>query len=94
MLRSSLCYYADAYIFIKGTITIAPVPPAAANPDNNDKKVVFKNSSQFTSCISEINNTEIDNATEINVVMPMYNLTKYSNNYSKTSGSLWQYYRD
>ena len=48
----------------------------------------------FTDCISEINNTQIDNAKYIDVIMPMYNLIKYSNNYSKKSGSLWQYYRD
>ena len=48
----------------------------------------------FTDCVSEINNTQIDNAKYIGVVMPMYNLIEYSDNYSKTSGNLWQYYRD
>ena len=48
----------------------------------------------LTDCISEINNTKLDNAKYIDVVMPMYNLIEYSDNYSKTSGSLWQYYRD
>ena len=48
----------------------------------------------FTDCIIEINHTQIDNAKDVDVVMPMYNLIEYSNNYSKTSGSLWQYYRD
>ena len=48
----------------------------------------------FPDCISEINNTEIDHRKDIDVVMPMYSLIEYSENYSKTSGSLWQYYRD
>ena len=55
---------------------------------------MFRNCVPFTNCISEINNTQVDNAKDLYVVMPMYNLIKYPNNYSKTSGSLWQYYRD
>ena len=47
-----------------------------------------------TDCVSEINNTQIDNAKDLDDVMPMYNLLEHSNNYLKTSGSLWQYYRD
>ena len=94
MLRSSLCDYSDAYILVKETITIAPVPPPAANPNNNDKEVVFKNFAPFTDCISKINNTQINNAKYIDLIMPMNNLIEYSNNYQKTSGSLWQYYRD
>ena len=57
------------------------------------KEFQFENCAPFTDCISEINNTQIDNAKYLEVVMPMYNLIEYSNNYSKTS-SLWQYYRD
>ena len=60
----------------------------------NDKGVTFKNCAPFTKCISRINNTDIDNAQDIDIVMPMYNLIEYSDNYSKTSGSLWQYYKD
>ena len=59
-----------------------------------NREVVFKNYAPFTDCISEIKNAHIDKAKDIDVVTPMYNLIKYSNNYSKTSGSLWQYYRD
>ena len=55
---------------------------------------MFKNCVPFTNCKSEINNAEIDNAKDIDTVMPMYNLIEYSDNYSKTSGTLWQYYRD
>ena len=56
--------------------------------------VAFKNCAPFTNCISEINNTQIDNVKDIDIVMPMFNLIEYSDNYAKTSGSLWQYYRD
>ena len=59
-----------------------------------DKGVTFKNCAPFTKCISRINNTDIDNAHGIDIVMPMYNLIEYSDNYSKTSGSLWQYCKD
>ena len=62
MLNSSLCDYSDAYILVKETITIAPVPPTAVNPNNNNKEVVFKNYVPFTDCIIEVNNTQIDNA--------------------------------
>ena len=58
------------------------------------KKVIPKNCAPFTDYISEINNKKIDHAKDIDVVMPMYNLIQYSDNYSKTSRSLWQYYRD
>ena len=106
MLRSNLCDYADAYILVKGTITITgnagpepdPTTPrttaqllAARQADERDKGVIFTNCASFTKCISRINNTDIDNAQDIDIVMPMYNLIDYSNNYSKTSGNLWQY---
>ena len=94
MLRSSLCDYGDAYILVKGTITIALAPPSATEPSNNDKEIVFKSCAPFTDYISEITNTRIDNAKYTDVVMPMYNLIEYSDNYSKKLGSLWQYYRD
>ena len=55
---------------------------------------MFKNCVPFTNCISEINHTQIDNAEDIDTAMPMYNLIEYSNNYSKTSASLWQYCKD
>ena len=55
---------------------------------------MFKNCAVFANCITKINNTQIDNAEYIDIVMPMYNLTEYSDNYSKTSESLWQYYKD
>ena len=96
MLRSNLCDYADAYILVKGTITItgAGNDDATKQADGRDKGVTFKNCEPFTKCISRINNTDIDNAQDIDTVMAMYNLIEYSDNYSKTSGSLWQYYKD
>ena len=89
MLKSSLCDYSDAYILVKGTIS---VNNTAAN--NTNKKVIFKKCVPFTNCISEINNTQIDNAKDIDIVMPIYNLIEYSDNYAKTTGSLWQYCKD
>ena len=96
MLKSSLCNYSDAYILLIGTITITAAgdDAAARQADQRDKGVVFKNCAPFTNCISEINNTQVDNAKDIDIVMPMYNLIEYSDNYAKTSGSLWQYYRN
>ena len=96
MLRCNLCHYVDAYILVNGRITItgAGDDGAARRPDERDKGVTFKNCAPFTKCISRINNTDIDNAQDIDIVMPMYNLIEYSDNYSKTSGSLWQYYKD
>ena len=93
MLKSSLCDYSDAYILVKGTITITGTgaDAAARQADERDKEVVFKNCAPFTNCISEINNTQVDNAKDIDILMPMYNLIEYSDNYAK---SLWQYYRD
>ena len=55
---------------------------------------MFKNCAPFTDCISKINNTQVDHVKDIDVVMPMYNLIEYSENYSKTPGSLWQYCKD
>ena len=96
MLKSSLCDYIDAYILVKGKITItgAGADAAGRQTDERGKGVAFKNCVPFTNCISEKNNTQIDNARDIDIVMPMYNLIEYSDNYAKTSGSLWQYYRD
>ena len=89
VLKSSLCDYSDAYILVKGTIAVNNTAAAGTNI-----KVIFKNNAPFTNCISEINNTQVDNAKDIDIVMPMYNLIEHSNNYSKTSGSLWQYCKD
>ena len=94
MLKSSLCDYSDAYILPKGTISVNNTAAQGAAANNTNQKVIFKNCAPFTNCISEINNTQIDNAQDIDIVMPMYNLIEYSDNYAKTTGSLWQYCKD
>ena len=95
MLRSNLCDYADAYILVKETIIIkgAGDDDAAKQFDERNKGVIFKICTPFTKCISRINNSDINNAQDIDIVMLMYNLIEYTDNYSKTSGSLWQYYK-
>ena len=94
IIRSRLCDYSDAYILVKGTITVENTAVEGADPNNRNKKVIFKNYTPFTDCIGEINNKEIDHAKNIDVVMSMYNLIEYSDSYVKTSRSLLQYYRD
>ena len=85
-IESSLCDYSDAYILVTGNIT--------ATPNNAATQVVFKNCAPFKDCRTEINDTFVDYADFINIAMPMYNLIEYSDNYSDTSGSLWQFKRD
>ena len=94
MLKSILCDYSDAYILVKGTISVNNTAAADAAAYNNNKKVIFKNCAPFTNCISEINNTQIDNAKDTDIVVSTYNLIEYSDNYAKTTGSLWQYCKD
>ena len=86
MLRSDLCDFSDTYIFVKGYITVTEPDDAKRN-----KSVTFKNNAPFINCISKING---DNAEDLDVLMPMHNLLEYSKNYRKTTGSLWNYYRD
>ena len=92
MLKSSLYDYSDAHILV--TISVNNTAAAGAAVNNINKKVIFKNCAPFTNCISKINNTQLDNDKDIDIVMPMYNLIEYSNNYAKTSGSLWRYCKD
>ena len=94
MLRSSLCDYSDAYIVVKGNITVNNTVGAGAAANRTNKKVIFKNCTPFTNCISKINNTQIDNEEYIDIVMTMYSLIEYRDNYSKTSRSLWQYCKE
>ena len=83
MLRSDLCYYSSVYLVVKGDIIVT-------NPDNakRNKAVPFKNNAPFINCISKINGIKIDNAKDLDVVMPMNNLLEYSKNYRKTTGNL------
>ena len=83
--------YSDLYILERRTITVTVL---AVGKGNNNTQVIFKNCVPFADCISKINNTQIDNAKDIDVLMPIYNLMEYIDNYSETSGSLWKYYRD
>ena len=94
MLKPSLCDYSDAYILVKGIITITGrgADAAARQADKRDDVVALKNCAPFINCITEINNTQVDNAKDI--VIPMYNSIQYSDNYAKKYGSFWQYYRD
>ena len=92
--KFSLYDYSDAYILVKGTTSANSTAAACASANNTNKKVIFKNCAPFTNCISEINNMQIDNAKDIDIVMPMYNLIEYSDNYAKTTGSLLQYCKD
>ena len=90
MLRSDLCDYADVYILVNGTITVAGNQPR----DRQNKQVILKNNAPFVSCITRINGELIEDADDLDIVMPTYNLLEYSKNYKKTIGSLYNYYRD
>ena len=90
MLRSDLCDYFDAYMWVKGKITVT-------DPNNNanfDRRLTLKNNAPFISCISKINGELVENAKDLDIVIPIYNWLEYSKNYEKTSGSLFNYYRD
>ena len=80
MLKTNFCDYSDAYILVEGTMTVVSNSAATANVNNTNQKVIFKNCVSFTDCISEINNTRIDNVKDLDIVMPMYNLIEYTNN--------------
>ena len=92
MLRSDLCDYSDAYILVKGTITVtAPGVNNNANNvrDNRNRPVILKNNVPFVSCITRINGELSEDANDLDIVMPTYNLLEYSKNYRKTMGSLY-----
>ena len=89
MLRSNLCNYSDVYIVIKRTITVE-----STNGNNQtDKMLIFNNNTPFILCISKVNNTFMNNR-DLDIVTSMSNLLAYSDNYSTTWTSLWNYYRD
>ena len=85
VIKSSLCDYSDPYILVTGNIT-------ATGGDANTR-VAFKNCAPLTKCITHINDKHVDNADNFDIIMPMYNLIEYSDNYSDTSGSLWKFKR-
>ena len=88
--RSDLCDFNDAYIVVKGDITFEGDNDA----NKRNKNLAFKNNAPFINCISKINGVKIDNAEDLDVVIPMYDLLEYSKNCRKTTGSLWNYYRN
>ena len=97
MLRSNLCNYSDAYILVKGTITVTAtgVNNNANNiRDKRNRPVILKNNTPFVSCITRINGELIEDNDDLYIIMSMYNLLEYSKNYRKTIGSLYNYYRD
>ena len=90
MLRSDLCDYSDTYVVVKGVKAVEDT----INAKKRNKVLDYKSNALFRSCISKINNRIINNAEDLNIVTPMYNLLEYGDNYSMTSGSFWNYYRD
>ena len=84
-LLNQVCDYSDAFILVTGNITV--------NADN-DTDAAFKNCAPFSTCTTKINDIFVDEANDIYITMSMYNLIEYSDNYSGTSGSLWQFKRD
>ena len=94
MLRSDLCDYADVHILVNGTITVTANAGANNIRDKKNRPLILKNNAPFTSCITRINNELIEDADDLDIVIPMYNLLEYSKNYKKTRGSFYNYYRD
>ena len=90
MLRSDLCDFSDAYIAVKGDITLE----GNDNAKKRNKSFAFKNNAPFINCITKIDGIKIDNAEDLDVVMPTHNLLEYTKNYKKATGSLCNYYRD
>ena len=90
MLRPDLCDYADTYILVNGTILVNGLNPRG----RQNRPLILKNNAPFVSCITRINGELIEDADDLDIVMPMYNLLEYSKNYRKTIGSLYNYYRD
>ena len=84
MLRSDLCNFSDAYIVVKRDITLEGDDDA----NKHNKNLTFKNNAPFINCITKINGIKIDNAEDLDVVMPMYNLLEYSKNYKKNNRKL------
>ena len=95
MLKSSLCDFSDTYILVNGTmkVTEAEANNNSKRLDKIRKRVISKNCATSNGCISKINNIQINNAKNLDVVMLMYNLNEYTDNYQKKLGSLWQHYR-
>ena len=83
LLRSHLCDYSNAYLLVKGTITVRNIATDSTANNTANKKVIFKNWALFSISITKINNAQVDGAHDIDIIMPMYNLIGYSNNIQK-----------
>ena len=95
MLRSDLCNYSDPYILVNGTTTVNGIVNGAENEINRrNRPLILKNNAPFVSCITRINGELIEDADDLDVVMPMYNLLEYTKNYRKTIGSLYNYHKN
>ena len=94
MLRSDFCDFSDAYNVGKGKITVSATDGANNIRNKKTRPLAFKNNAPFISFISKINRVLVENAEDLDILMPMYNLLEYSKSYSKASGSFWNYYRD
>ena len=88
MLRSDLCDYSDTYIVVKGFVNVSA---DERDRDKMNRQVILKNNAPFISCVSKINGVLVENAKDLDIVMPMYNLLEYSKKYSKISDSFWNY---
>ena len=86
VIKPNLCDYSDAYIFVTGDIKVGDVP--------SNTNVTFKNCAPFTRCVTHINDEHVETAENLDIIMPMYNLIEYSDNYADSSGSLYQFQRD
>ena len=91
MLKLDLCDFSDSYIVVKG---IATVSANERDRDEMNRQVILKHNARFISCISKVNGVLVENAEDLDTAMTMYNLLDFSKSYLKTSGSLWNYYRD
>ena len=94
MLRSNLCDYSDAYILVNGTITVTAAEGANNIREKRNKPLILKNNAPFALCITRISGELIEDADDLDIVMPMHNSLEYSKNYRKTIGPLYNYYRD
>ena len=95
MLRSNICDYSDAYILFKGNVTVNGAVNGAENEIlRRNRPLVLKNNAPFVSCMTKINNEFIEDADDLDIVMPIYNLLEYSKKYRKTIDSLCNYYRE
>ena len=86
VIKPNLCDYSDAYILVTGNIVVVN--------GNQNTSIAFKNCSSFIRCVTHLNDEHVETADNLDIITNLYNLIGYSDNYSHTSGSLWQYKRD